>query len=48
MLSQNGIHRLPEYPRASTKRPLTSVQERKLVDYLDERFLELTRNYKKR
>ncbi|PPQ78358.1 hypothetical protein CVT25_011641 [Psilocybe cyanescens] len=29
-------------------RPLTSKQERKLVDYLDEAFLDLTRNFKKR
>ncbi|KAF8177591.1 hypothetical protein BJ912DRAFT_930300 [Pholiota molesta] len=29
-------------------RPLTSRQERKLVDYLDENFLQLTRNFKKR
>ncbi|KAF8061764.1 hypothetical protein FPV67DRAFT_1510264 [Lyophyllum atratum] len=29
-------------------RPLSSGQERKLVDYLDEQFLQLTRGYKKR
>ena len=33
----------PIHPKA-----LTSVQERRLVDYLDERFLELTRGFKKR
>ncbi|KAF9557755.1 hypothetical protein CPC08DRAFT_639911 [Agrocybe pediades] len=30
------------------RRPLSSKQERKLMDYLDENFLELTRNFKKR
>ena len=29
-------------------RPLTRRQERKLMDHLEERFLDLTRNYKKR
>ncbi|ETW85079.1 hypothetical protein HETIRDRAFT_311022 [Heterobasidion irregulare TC 32-1] len=29
-------------------RPLTRKQERKLMDHLEERFLDLTRNYKKR
>ncbi|KAF9009667.1 hypothetical protein BDQ17DRAFT_1274673, partial [Cyathus striatus] len=29
-------------------RPLTSAQERRLTTYLDEKFLELTRGYKKR
>ncbi|KAH9483524.1 hypothetical protein JR316_0002992 [Psilocybe cubensis] len=29
-------------------KPLTTRQERKLVDYLDEAFLQLTRNFKKR
>ena len=51
MSTQNGIHSVPESPKTSQtsmKRPLTSVQERKLVGYLDEQFLELTRNYKKR
>ena len=33
----------PIHPKA-----LSSVQERRLVDYLDERFLELTRGFKKR
>jgi len=28
--------------------PLSTTQERRLVDYLEERFLELTRGYKKR
>lgn len=28
--------------------PLSVAQERRLVDYLDARFLELTRGYKKR
>ncbi|KAI0792627.1 hypothetical protein C8Q75DRAFT_713702 [Abortiporus biennis] len=28
--------------------PLSSKQERKLMDYLDDKFLDLTRNYKKR
>ena len=28
--------------------PLSTAQERRLVDYLDEQFLELTRGYKKR
>ncbi|KAF8636558.1 hypothetical protein AX17_003370 [Amanita inopinata Kibby_2008] len=30
------------------RKPLSLGQERRLVDYLDERFLELTRGYKKR
>jgi len=30
------------------RRPLTSKRERKLMDFLDANFLELTRNYKKR
>ncbi|KAH9915238.1 uncharacterized protein BXZ73DRAFT_34734, partial [Epithele typhae] len=29
-------------------RPLSSLQERKLVEYLEEQFLDITRNYKKR
>lgn len=29
-------------------KPLSTTQERKLVDYLEESFLDLTRNYKKR
>lgn len=29
-------------------RPLTLAQERKLMDFLEEKFLDLTRNYKKR
>ena len=28
--------------------PLSTIQERRLVDYLEEQFLELTRGYKKR
>lgn len=28
--------------------PLSATQERRLVDYLEEQFLELTRGYKKR
>jgi len=28
--------------------PLSTTQERRLVDYLEEQFLELTRGYKKR
>lgn len=41
MSSEAGI-------RTSKLRALSSTQERKLVDYLDEQFLELTRGYKKR
>lgn len=29
-------------------RPLTTAQERKLMDYVEERFLDVTRNFKKR
>ena len=47
MSGHNGIHS-PGALQSSIKRPLTSGQERKLVDYLDQQFLELTRNYKKR
>ena len=50
MTIQNGIRPVSESFKASqpsTKRPLISVQEWKLVGYLDEQFLELTRNYKK-
>ncbi|KAG9225802.1 hypothetical protein CCMSSC00406_0007812 [Pleurotus cornucopiae] len=32
----------------SSKRALSAVQERRLVDHLDQQFLELTRGYKKR
>ncbi|KAF9792930.1 hypothetical protein BJ322DRAFT_1032164 [Thelephora terrestris] len=32
----------------STTTPLSTTQERRLLDYLDEQFLELTRGYKKR
>jgi len=37
-----------EIPTTSMSRPLTSSQERKLVDFLDDQFLELTRGYTKR
>ncbi|KDR82060.1 hypothetical protein GALMADRAFT_135437 [Galerina marginata CBS 339.88] len=43
---KNGDHGSPKSPQRN--RPLTSKQEKKLVDYLDETFLELTRNFKKR
>ncbi|KAF9480904.1 hypothetical protein BDN70DRAFT_912530 [Pholiota conissans] len=36
------------FPRHARPRALTSRQERKLLDYLDENFLQLTRNFKKR
>ncbi|KAI8974242.1 hypothetical protein BD414DRAFT_424490 [Trametes punicea] len=36
----------PAAPKAA--RPLSPAQERKLVDFLDDQFLELTRNFKKR
>lgn len=32
----------------SSTQPLSSKQERRLIEYVDERFLEITRNYKKR
>ena len=32
----------------ATIRPLNPSQERKLVDFLEDRFLQLTRNFKKR
>ena len=35
-------------PPPKLVRPLSSAQERKLVDYLEDKFLEITRNYKKR
>ena len=35
-------------PPPKLVRPLSSAQERKLVDYLEDQFLEITRNYKKR
>ena len=35
-------------PPTKRVRALTSTQERKLVDYLDEKFLDITRDYKKR
>ncbi|KIM49696.1 hypothetical protein M413DRAFT_59458 [Hebeloma cylindrosporum] len=47
----NGVHsgfESSKISQPSTRRPLSSMQERKLVDYLDEQFLDLTRNYKKR
>lgn len=34
--------------RPIRSKALSSVQERRLVDYLDEQFLELTRGFKKR
>ena len=33
---------------ANPATPLSATQERRLVDYLEEQFLELTRGYKKR
>jgi hypothetical protein len=42
---------IPDRPRVSndaTPRPLSSVQERRLTDYLDEKTLEIQREYKKR
>ena len=33
---------------ANTVAPLSATQERKLVEYLEEQFLELARGYKKR
>ena len=33
---------------SSVLRPLSAKQERKLVDYLEEQLLDITRNYKKR
>jgi len=33
---------------ANSVTPLSTTQERRLVDYLEEQFLELTRGYKKR
>ena len=40
----------PESPHPPLKlvHPLSSVQERKLLDYLEEKFLDVTRNFKKR
>jgi len=43
---------LPEYSMSRTNslpsRPLTSRQERNLMTYLDDHFLQITRNFKKR
>ena len=40
----------PDSPHPPPKlvHPLSSVQERKLLDYLEEKFLDVTRNFKKR
>ena len=37
-----------EMQTANPATPLSTTQERRLVDYLEEQFLELTRGYKKR
>ena len=37
-----------EQPRELPVHPLSSNQERKLVDYLEDKLLEITRNFKKR
>ncbi|TDL18510.1 hypothetical protein BD410DRAFT_753222 [Rickenella mellea] len=37
-----------EMSESSPLRPLSASQERKLIDYIDEQFLEITRGYKKR
>ena len=40
---------IPDQPPVSAvPRALSSVQERRLTDYLDEKFLEIQREYKKR
>ena len=39
---------LCEIPTTNMSRPLSSAQERKLVAFLDDQFMELTRGYKKR
>ncbi|KAL7282898.1 hypothetical protein ACG7TL_002313 [Trametes sanguinea] len=44
--SQHGVEERATTPQAV--HPLSPTQERKLVDFLDDRFLDLTRNYKKR
>ncbi|KAH9890500.1 hypothetical protein C8Q73DRAFT_704542 [Cubamyces lactineus] len=50
--SQGSTTSEAEETRAPTTQrlvhPLSPIQERKLVDFLEERFLEVTRNYKKR
>ncbi|KAI0781521.1 hypothetical protein BD413DRAFT_31924 [Trametes elegans] len=48
--SENSSHSAPEDSEVApnTVRALSPAQERKLVDHLEERFLEVTRNYKKR
>ncbi|KAL1742179.1 hypothetical protein HDZ31DRAFT_84314 [Schizophyllum fasciatum] len=38
----------PPQPKSTHLRPLSTRQERRLMDYLDERLLNLMRNYKKR
>ncbi len=47
MSSPNGNHTNGTSANAAP-RALTSKQERRLVDFLDETFLQLTRNFKKR
>lgn len=34
--------------QTATAKPLSTTQERRLVEFLEEQFLELTRGYKKR
>jgi hypothetical protein len=38
----------PEMQTVDPVAPLSATQERRLVDYLEDQFLELTRGYKKR
>jgi len=38
----------PKMQTANPVTPLSATQEHRLVDYLEEQFLELTRGYKKR
>ncbi|KAI0333125.1 hypothetical protein GY45DRAFT_1297813 [Cubamyces sp. BRFM 1775] len=47
----SAISEAEEAPAPPTRRlvhPLSPIQERKLIDFLEEKFLEVTRNYKKR
>ncbi|KAF8874218.1 hypothetical protein CPB84DRAFT_1838890 [Gymnopilus junonius] len=46
--SHENAHSGISHTSALRQRPLTSRQERKLVEYLDENILELTRHFKKR